>query len=408
MWRRLKNLLVWLLFAVQVGVPWAARSQPRVRLDLSGLRAVVEGAQPQTLFSKPGLKWVFLSPDEVFSRYLPSYLRWSWRPISPGELLASADGDTLRVLCAQLLDSLSAHTEQLTNALREAIGWTGRDLEDAEIHCVLFYHPTEAGPFWAGVGPSVAFSIRPYVRTGSGVEIRWNQLAADLAEACFGSLSSELLTHDDLLLETTGNHAAIREDLINRYGFGFVSLASRALGKELHHRDPDRLRELVDEWAAGASFDVARASRAAEFFRRTMQLGMAYWSSAALRGIPDSATYLFQLEAWLPALERDLEDFHKAFRLVVREKRVRPSGPLRELAERGVLRRLGFYMARRIEYVLGRDRLLRDFETSEVEFFLDYIALQEEADVRFDESVCLWAFDLASELDRLVRIASNR
>ncbi|NOZ56000.1 MAG: hypothetical protein GXO73_04315, partial [Calditrichaeota bacterium] len=47
------------------------------------------------------------------------------------------------------------------------------------------------------------------------------------------------------------------------------------------------------------------------------------------------------------------------------------------------------------------------FSKNEVEFFLDYVSCQEEADLKFNDAVCEWGLNLANELDRLLKLADQ-
>jgi hypothetical protein len=398
-----------LLLLFELAVPFLrASAQVKVELDLSALVPDSSGRNDGHAAPPAGLRWIFLDPSEVFSPFLPAYLRPSWQVVPEAVFFSIREQDSLRMLGRRLLDSLRSRGESLVQELETGLArglW--REI-GTSFRCALFLHPTEPGRYWAGASEGLAFSLTPYVRTSPDIRLDWPRFQADLLEACYELLASQLLIQGDLLLEATGDHAAIREDLISKYGFGVVSLASRALGLELHHRDPDRLKALVERWAQKVPFDPRRASQAAEFFRQTMWLGMANWLSAPWRGIPDSAIYLYQLRPWYPSLKRDLDQFHRGFRLSVVQGGSDHGEVLRQLAENGTLARIGFYMARRIEYVFGRGRLLGDFSRDEVSFFLDYLSLQGEADLRFDEGVCGWVFDLADQMERLRRLASEQ
>ncbi|MDZ7374390.1 MAG: hypothetical protein ONB23_10525 [candidate division KSB1 bacterium] len=410
--RTVRCLLVFVLGGWGFGSPhWPACAQIRVELDFSALARKLgdsAGDGIELVRELPGIRWIFVDPSEVCSPYLPGHLfQVRWQPVSPEEFHAWLEDDSLLARRAMALDSLRARAEVIVQQIQVGLErglWRGFD---GTIRCTFFFHPQAQGVYWAAAGEELAFSISPYFSQAPQGGIDWRSFYADLLEACYSLLTSQLLTEGDLLLESTGNHAAVREDLIDRYGFGIVSVASRVLGRPLHRHDPERLRALLDRWAVGLTFSPKHASRAAEFFRQTVRLGMRSWLSAPVRGIPDSAIYFFQLRPWLPSLRQDAQEFQRAFLLALTDPPQDYTSLLRELDAQGVLSRLGFYMARRIEYVLGRERLLKDFSHDEVTFFLDYIALQQEADLRFGKEVCVWVFDLANELDRLRYLASQ-
>lgn len=396
---------VFLVFA------WQGRAQ--VVLDLRPLEIELHALRTanarlvQSFPSQPGLKWLFTPPKAVFSPFLPDYLRPNWSALRPRQLFDDLRSDpNAEKRIAAVLDSLKQRRGEIERFLSDRLRTTLWRSLTVPVKCYVVYVPG-GNVRAAGYGRSVVVSIAHRVSLELPPRVDVEGFEADALKAVYTFLDEDLLVSGDLLLEVTGNHAAVREDLISRYGFGWVSLASRVLGRQRHHRDPDLLREIVDRWGKVTTIDPHQASKAAEFFRELARQGMAAWSAAPALGIPDSALYLFQMHGALSNLDQQSRRFHRAFDLVVVQNVVNASGPIQELTDMGVFEDLGLYMANRIEKVFGRDRLLRSFSKNEVEFFLDYVSCQEEADLKFDDAVCEWGLNLANELDRLVKLADQ-
>jgi len=364
---QLRGLKRNLLVLVFLGFAWQLPAQ--VVLDLRPLELELHALRTgdahlvQSFPSQPGLKWVFTPPKAVFSPFLPDYLRPNWTTLRPRQLLDDLRADpNAEKKIAAVLDSLRRRRPEIEQFLSQRLRATLWKSLTVPVKCYVAYVPSGYVRA-AGYGRSVVVSVAHRVSVELPPRIDVRGFEADALKAVYLFLDEDLLVSGDLLLEVTGNHAAVREDLISRYGFGWVSLASRALGRQRHHRDPDLLREIVDTWGKVTTIDPHQASKAAEFFRELARQGMAAWAAAPALGIPDSALYLFQMQGVLDNLDQQSRRFHRAFDLVVVQNVVNASGPIQELTDMGVFEDLGLYMANRIEKVFGRERLVRSRRT---------------------------------------------